>query len=426
MKKILIGALVLLVLGAIVVASIRSGKGEKGTKVYAEPVARRDLAQVVKASGELEPRVKVNISAHVIGKIERLFVEEGDRIERGQPFLQLEREAFLAQRDQWAAQLRSAQTAVRQAQVSLADSRNKLQRAQRLETEGIFSSEQLEAAQLAETSAELRLQESRETVSQMQANLTKAQDDLSKTTIYAPLTGRIIVLNAEEGEVVVSGTMNNPASVIGTIADMSEILATVDVDETEIVNVKLGQEAVLEVDALPGKEYHGRVVEVGSSGFNRASQPDVTFFQVKILFADADEDLRADMSVRAEIQTAEHADTLVVPIQAVVERKPAEEPGETRTAGTDSPGRDRGEEETVKVVFVIENGKAVQRRVESGLSDETHVELTAGVKAGEQVVIGPYRALRDLKNGDVVSVSKTSEAEDRRAKDGDKDEEEDR
>lgn len=424
MKKILIGALVLLVLGAIVFASVRSGKGEKGTKIYAEPVERRDLAQVVKASGELEPRVKVNISAHVIGKIERLFVEEGDRIERGQPFLQLEREAFLAQRDQWAAQLRSAQTAVRQAQVSLADSRNKLQRAQRLQAEGIFSSEQLEAAQLAETSAELRLQESRETVSQMAANLTKAQDDLSKTTIYAPLTGRVIALNAEEGEVVVSGTMNNPASVIGTIADMSEILATVDVDETEIVNVKLGQEALLKVDALPAKEYHGRVVEVGSSGFNRASQPDVTFFQVKILFNDPDDDLRADMSVRAEIRTAEHGDTLVAPIQAVVERKPLADEGETGTASTNRPGGDGGEEGEVKVVFVIENGKAVQRQVGTGLSDETHVELTSGVKAGEQVVTGPYRALRDLKNGDAVTVSKTSEAEDRRAKDDD--EEEDR
>jgi HlyD family secretion protein len=406
-KKVLIGAVVLLVLGAIVFASVRAGKDEKGTKVYAEEVRKRDLSQVVKASGQLEPRVKVDISAHVVGKIEKMFVEEGDWIERGRPFLQLEREAFLAQRDQWAAQLRSAQTAVRQAEVSLADSRHRLDRAKRLQTEGIFSSEQLETAQLAATSAELRLQESREAVSQARANLTKAQDDLSKTTIFSPLTGRVIELNAEEGEVVVSGTMNNPGSKIATIADMSEILANVDVDETEIVKVKVGQEAVLKVDALPGKEYHGRVVEVGSSGFNRASQPDVTFFKVEILFDDPDEDLRADMSVRAEIRTDRHEDTLVVPIQAVIERRPDRD-GEARTEG--------GEEEEAKAVFVIENGKAVQRRVETGLSDETHVELASGVKAGEQVVTGPYRALRDLKNGDAVTVSKTSEAEDRRSK----------
>jgi HlyD family secretion protein len=402
-KKFAIGAVILLVLGSIVFASIRAKNHDKGVKVYAEEVARRDLSQIVKASGELEPRVKVNISAHVIGKIAKLYVEEGDRIARGQPFLRLEQEAFIAQRDQWAAQLRNARTAVRQAEVSLADVRNKLGRAQRLQTEGIASREQLEAAQLAETSARLRLEESRDTVRQVQASLTKAQDDLSKTTIYAPLTGRVIALNAKEGEVVVSGTMNNPASVIGTIADMSEILATVDVDETEIVNVRVGQPAVLKVDAVPGKEYHGKVVEVGSSGFSRPQQPDVTFFKVKILLDDADPDLRASMSVRAEIQTASHPNALVVPIQAVVEREPA------------GKGEDKGGKKPEKVVFLIDIGKARQRRVETGISDETRVELLAGVKPGEKVVTGPYRTLKDLKDGDAVSVSKTSEEEDRKS-----------
>jgi HlyD family secretion protein len=407
-KKVIIGAVVVAVLAGIVFASIRAQGREKGVKVYAEEVKRQDLAQIVKASGELEPRIKVNISAHVIGKIEKLYVVEGQWIEKGKPFLRLEQQAYIAQRDQWAAQLRSAETAVRQSEVSLADSRNKLGRAQRLQDEAIYSREQLEAAQLAETSARLRLEESRESVQQMRANLIQAQDDLSKTTIYAPLTGRVITLNAKEGEVVVSGTMNNPGSVIGTIADMAEILATVDVDETEIVNVKVGQPAVLKVDAIPGKEYHGKVVEVGSSGFNRAQQPDVTFFKVKMLLDDPDEDLRDRMSVRAEIHTAAHPGSLVVPIQAVVER-PADKPAE---------GGGKGRE--IKVVYVIENGKARQRPVETGISDETHVELRSGVKAGEQVVTGPYRTLRELKEDDLVHLSKTSEEEDRTtgAKDG--------
>ena len=405
MKKLLIGLVVVVALGGIVFASIRAKNHDKGVKVYAEEVKRRDLSQIVKASGELEPRVKVNISAHVIGKISRLYVEEGDRIEKGQPFLRLEQEAFIAQRDQWAAQLRNARTAVQQAQVSLADARNKLGRSQRLQTEGISSREQLEAAQLAETSARLGLQEAQDTVRQVQASLTKAQDDLSKTTIYAPLTGRVIALNAKEGEVVVSGTMNNPASVIGTIADMSEILATVDVDETEIVNVRLGQRATLKVDAVPGKEYHGKVVEVGSSGFSRPQQPDVTFFKVKVLLDDADPDLRASMSVRAEIETATHPDALVVPIQTVVEREPK--------AAT---GKGDGKK-TEKVVFRIEGGKARQQAVTTGISDETHVELLSGVKVGEKVVTGPYRTLKDLKDGDAVTVSKTSEEEDRKSGD---------
>jgi HlyD family secretion protein len=425
LKKVLIGVLVAVVLGGIVFASIKAGKGDKGVKVYTADVEKRDLTQVVKASGEIEPRVKVNISAHVIGKIEELYVEEGDRIERGKPFLRLEQQAFLAQRDQWAAQLRSAQTAVRQSEVSLADSRNRLGRAKRLNEQGVFSSQQLEDAQLATTSAELGLRESQEAVQQMRANLVKAQDDLSKTTIFAPLSGRVIELNAEEGEVVVSGTMNNPGSVIGIIADMSELLANVDVDETEIVQVRMGQEAVLKVDALPNKEYLGRVVEVGSSGFNRPAQPDVTFFKVKLLLENPDEDLRARMSVRAEIKSDHRPAALVVPIQAVVDRKPiAAKEGKTGKAGKADASAAR-EQAEVQVVFVIEEGKARQKAVKTGLSDETHIELTSGLKPGEVVITGPYRTLRDLKDGDAVTISKTSEADDRRTKDSDKDEEED-
>ena len=395
MKKFLIGLVVALALGGIVFASIHSQGRDKGEKVYAEKAEQRNLAQVVKATGELQPRVQVNISAHVIAKIDKLYVQEGDRIKKGQPFLRLEQQAFIALRDQWAAQLRSSETAVQQAQVSLADTNVKLARAQKLKADGIATQQDLEAAQLAEASAKLALDSARETVSQTRANLIKAQDDLTKTTIYSPLDGRVITLNAKEGEVVVSGTMNNPASVIGVIADMAEINAEVDVDETEIVNVRLGQEATVQVDALPGREYTGKVVEVGSSGYNRANQPDVTFFKVKVLLDHPDDNLRARMSVRAEIRTASHPNALTVPIQAVVERE-----GEKGQKGR-------------KVVYVIAGGKARERTVATGISDETHVELTSGVKPGEQVVTGPYRTLRDLKDGDPVQVSETSEDEDR-------------
>lgn len=413
MKKIVIGAVVVLILGAMVAVALRGSRREKGTKVYVEAVAQRDIGRLVKASGEIDPRLKVNISAHVVGKIERLYVEEGDPIRKGQPFLDLEKESFIAARDQWAASLRKAQTEVRQAEVNLADSRNKLGRAERLSKEGILSSEQLEAAQLAEANAKLRLEDARDSVLQARANLEKVKDELAKTTIYAPLTGRVIKLNAEEGEVVVSGTMNNAGSVIGEIADLSEILANVDVDETEVVLVKPGQEAVIKVDALPNKQYHGHVSEVGSKGFNRPAQPDVTFFDVEILLDDPDEDLRPGMSVRSEINTAVHANTLVVPIQAVVER--------------DIKNPETGATEEADVVYVVENGKTVQRQVKTGISDETRVELLSGVKAGEKVVTGPYRSLRDLEGGETVKI--TTPDEDRKAnrkkdsKDEDRDEE---
>lgn len=385
MKRILITALVLGLLAVVVFASLRGSRREKGTKVYVEEVSRRDIGRVVKASGEIDPREKVNISAHVVGKIEHLYVEEGDLIRKGQPFLDLEKEAYTAANDQWSAQLRKAGTEVRQAEVSLADARNKLARARRLNQEGILSAEQLEAAELAQATAELRLEDARESVRQAQANLAEARDNLRKTTIYAPLTGRVIALNTEEGEVVVSGTMNNPASVIGEIADLSVILAKVDVDETEVVLVKPGQSARIVVDALPDKEYHGRVAEVGNKGFSRAQQPDVTFFNVEILLEDPDEDLRPGMSVRAEIDTAVHPDVLVAPIQAVVER-------DVKDKETD-------------VVFVVQDGKAVQRVVKTGISDETRVEIVSGLKAGDKVVTGPYRSLRDLDDGEKILVT---------------------
>lgn len=428
MKRALVILGVVAVLGAVVAASLLRSRGERGVEVYAEEVERRDIVRVVKAGGEIDPRVKVQISAHVIGRIEELYVEEGDAIERGQPFLELEREAFLAARDQWSAQLASARTAVRRAEVDLADAGVKLRRAERLAAEGIVTDESLDAARLAETAARLALDQSRDAVRQADANLVKAEDDLEKTTIFAPLTGRVIELNAEEGEVVVSGTMNNPASVIGTIADLSEILAVVDVDETEVVEVALGQPARVEVDAVPDHAYHGEVVKIGSSGFSTARQPDVTYFKVELLLTDADERLLPGMSARAEIETATHRGVPVVPIQSVVER--AADSGEADgAAGGGEPARSTagpsGADE-VKAVYVVAGGAARRRTVETGIADETHVEVTSGLDGGETVVTGPYRVLRDLEDGDPVRVDEDDDEDgsDGESVDGEEDEDE--
>lgn len=404
MKRFLLIAGAVLVLGAIVVLSIRQGGEVEGEEVYAEAASRRAITQLVKARGEIQPRDRVNISAHVVAKIERIHVEEGNWIEAGRPFLELEKEAFLAIRDHWAAQRQMAETDIRQAEIALADAELKRKRYQRLWDDGVVAEEQLESAQLVQDNAELRLRQAHQAAEQARANLVKAEDDLAKTTIYAPLSGRVISLSAEEGEVVVSGTMNNPASVIGRIADLSVLLAEVDVDETEIAEVAVGQRASLEVDALPERAFEGAVVEVGSSGFSRPSQPDVTFFKVKIQLDQPDPALLPGMSVRAEIRTAAHSEALVVPIQSVVERRPrAAEDG-------DAPGEAAAEE--VKVVFLVEDGEAVQRAVATGISDATHVEILSGLTEGEQVVTGPYRSLRDLEHGDPVEVKEEKEDKD--------------
>lgn len=391
-KKGLIVAAVVAVLALVVWGSLRGRGGDKGVEVDVEAVERRAISRLVKASGVVDPRVKVNLSAHVVGKIEQLLVEEGQTVEAGDPVLVLERQAFLSASQDWQARLRQARLDVEQARVDLADAELRLSRSERLADQGVVSRENLEAARLAATGAGIRLQRSEEAVRQAAANLDKARDDFAKTTVFSPLGGRVITLNAEVGETVYPATMNNPASVVATIADLSEVLAVIDVDETEVVYVELGQAAELLVDALPDRSYRGRVVEIGSSGFSRPAQPDVTFFSVKVLFVEPDPALRPGMSVRAEVVTASHADALVVPIQAVVERPPL---------GPDGTGPDDDADE-VQVVFVLAEGKARQRPVETGLSDETHVEIVAGLDAGQPVIAGPYRTLRDLDHGDAV------------------------
>jgi HlyD family secretion protein len=397
-KKGLIAAGVVVLLGLMLVASMRGGRRNKGKEVYAEPAQRREISQVVKATGQVDPRIKVNISAHVIAKISRLFVVEGQDVKAGQPFLELEKYFYSAERDRAAAGAEIASSRRRQAQVDLANAELQLTRARNLKEQGIASREQLDAAELRERSARLDLEQSAEAIREARANLQRADDELRKTTIYAPISGRVIALTAKEGEVVVSGTMNNPASIIATVADLSELLVEVDVDETDIVVVALGQAADVKVDAIPDRVYHGKVVEIGSSGYSRPAQPEVTFFKVKILLADPDQKLRPGMSARAEIRVAVHPQALVVPVEAVVYRRPL---------GAD--GKPKGDDE-IKVAFVVDKGKdkgkAVQRPVELGISDATHVEILSGVKPGELVVNGPHRILRNLENGDALQVAK--------------------
>ncbi len=397
-----------IVLVALVIAGIRSGGSKEKLSVYVEKAARRDIAQTVKAAGQVQARVKVNISAHVIGKIDKLFVKEGDAISAGSPFLQLEQQAFLAARDDAKARLAMATTEVHQAEVAYRDQEVRLRRAQQLFADEVSPEESLESAELQHESARLRVESSREGVNQARALLDKAADDLRKTTIYAPLTGRVVALNAEVGEVVVSGTMNNPASVIGTIADLSEILVEIDVDETDIVHLAEGLGARVEVDALPDESFAGRVVEVGSSGFNKPAQPDVQFFRVKVLLDRPDARLRPGMSARATIQVTSHAGAVVIPIQSVVEREPAAVKG----AAPADPEAPKGEAaRALPTVYVVEGTTARQRTVRTGISDATHVEIVEGVGEGDRIVTGPYRSLKKLADGDAVKVTDPAKEE---------------
>ncbi len=411
MKKGLIAAGAVVLLALMVWGSMRGSGRTKGKEVYAEPAKRREISQVVKATGQVDPRIKVNISAHVIAKISRLFVAEGQEVKAGQPFLELEKYAFTAERDRAAAALQIASAQRRRAQVELGNAELQLRRQKTLVEQGVASRDDLDQAELRERSARLQVEQAGDSIREAQAGLERAQEELRKTVIYAPISGRVIALTAKEGEVVVSGTMNNPASIIATVADLSELLVEIDVDETDIVDVALGQPADVKVDAIPSRDYHGKVVEIGSSGFERPGQADVTYFKVKILITDPDQRLRPGMSARAEIRVAVHPQALVVPVEAVVYRRPL---------GPD--GKPKEGDEEIKVVFIFDQGKSAQRPVTVGIADATHVELVNGVKEGEQVITGPHRILKDLEPGDAVKIAKADKGKGAKAKGGDDDE----
>ena len=394
---IIAGAAVLL--AVIVIASVRSG-GPKGERVYVEPAKTRAIESVVTAAGEIDPKVKVNISAHVIGKIEKLYFKEGDVVRRGQKLVELEKPNFVAQRERTRAELQNRRIEVQRARSALMNAEMTYRRAQSLGQQGIQSAEILERAAVELANARAGAASADEGVRQSQASLVQAEEDLSRTTIVAPIDGKVVELNAQEGEVVITGTMNNPGSSIAVIADLSQILVEAEVGETEVVSIREGQNARVNVEAIIDKEYHGRVVEIGSSATARqgggGAGTGLRYFSVKIAIDDADDRLRPGMTAQVSIVTNTAANMVSVPIQAVVERVPGLKRGDEED--DDAPKK--------KYVFLARDDKARMVEVTTGISDATHVVIVSGVKAGDPVITGPFRTLRKLFDGDAVTVSK--------------------
>jgi HlyD family secretion protein len=393
-KRALIIAGVVVLLALVLFFSIRSG-GPKGEKVYTEPAKRKTIEAVVTAPGQIDPKVKVNISAHIVGKIEKLYFEEGDTVRRGQKLVELEKPLYVAQRDRLAAELAGRRVEVARARAAMNTAQSQFERAQSLSRQGIQAQELFDQARLAYENARAAVAAAAQGVNQAEAGLRQAAEDLSRTTIVSPLDGKVVQLNAREGEVVVTGTMNNPGSVIAVIADLSQILVEAEVAETEVVSVRLQQPATIKVDAIPDREYHGKVVEIGSSAAVRqGAGAGVRYFKVKVAFDDADERLRPGMTSQVSIVTSSAQNAITVPIQSVVERVPG------------ASGEDAGDDEKKKkYVFVVAGDKAKQVEVQTGISDATHVVITSGVKEGDPVITGPFRTLKKLKDGAAVAVT---------------------
>lgn len=411
MKRGLIIAGAVVVIAAIVLASIKGG-GPKGEKVYVEPAATKTIEAVVNAPGQIDPKVKVNISAHIVGKIEKLYFLEGDTVKRGQRLVDLEKFIYVGQRDRLSAELASRRVEVRRAQAALATANAAYQRAQNLSKQGIQAQELFDQARLAHDNATAALEAARLGVTQAEAGLRQAAEDLSRTTIVSPIDGKVVQLNAHEGEVVVTGTMNNPGSVIAVIADLSQILVEAEVGETEVVGVRINQQAKIRVDAIPDRDYRGRVVEIGSSAAVRqGAGSGIRYFKVKVAIDNADERLRPGMTSQVSIVTSTAPNATVVPIQAVVERVPGAKAGDD-------------DEDKPKKKYVLLAGKDKVRQVEvlTGISDATHVVVMSGVKPGDPVITGPFRTLRDLEDGEKIVVTKETKKSSKKKDEDDKDE----
>ncbi len=393
MKKALSGAALVLLLAAVFYLSTRETTG-RGTPVQVEPVSRRTVSARVKATGQITPEKKVQISAKVVGEVTRLTVREGDRVTEGQVLLQIEPDVYQAVRDQARAALQQAEEQIRSIQVRLEDARRTLRRRQELFAAGLTSQEQVDAARVAVDTTLVQLQVQRHAVEQARSSLKRAEDDLRRTIIRSPMDGTVIQLDTEKGETVVPGSTNLPGSVLMTIADMSRIQAEVEVGEVDIVGVELGQETEVRVDALEGKVLRGRVTEISTSGSKDPAQG-VIHFKVKIDIDDPDPALRPGMTAKVDIVTAVHEDVRAVPIQAVVKRVLDEEGKELRGE------RARGREGT-EVVYVLEDGTARLVPVTTGISDELWVEIVEGPAEDARVITGPYRTLKKLRDGDPV------------------------
>ena len=401
MKKplIIVGALILV--GVIVFASVRNG-GSKGEKVYVEPVTARNIQAIVTAPGEIDPKVKVNISAHIVGKIEKLYFVEGDTVRKGQRLVDLEKTAYQAAYSRATAALSNSKIEVIRAKTAVATAETAYKRAINMKQQGIQAQDLFDQARQTYDNAVAGYDSSRQGVNQAEALLQQAQTDLDHTTILSPIDGKAVQLNAHEGEVVITGTMNNPGSVIAVIADLSEILVEADVGETEITGIRVNEPAKIHVDAIADKEYAGHVAEIGSSAaLKQGAGAGMRYFKVKVQIDDADDRLRPGMTAQVSIVTTSAGSALSVPIQSVVERVP---PSLAKSkSGTEDEDENAPKS---KYVFVVKDGKVKMAEVKTGVSDSTHVALTSGVTAKDKVVTGPFRTLKKLKDGDSVEVTK--------------------
>jgi HlyD family secretion protein len=407
-KRIFIfsGAGLLLVI--LVAAIVIGGKKEPVITVQTEKVVRRTITQVVTASGDVEPKVLVKISPEVSGEIVDLPVVEGQKVPKGQVIVKIRPDTYIAQVQQSQAYLQSMIGAQDLAKANYDNSASTYKRAQELYKKSLMSDQDLESAKTQYDVNKATYESAKANVASAQAQLAQQQDLLDKTTIHAPMDGVVSVLNSKLGERVV-GTSMMAGTEIMDIADMNSMEAQVNVDENDVVLVAVSDTAVLSVDAFPEKKIKGVVYQIASSGTTTGAgtQDQVTNFLVKIRIIQTEIDLKPGMSVTADIQTATHLNVLSVPIQSVTVRMPKapESKMQNGSSNTNSAKANEKHETVNECVFVVDKGVAKAVTVKRGIADDNYVEITSGLKGGEEVVSGSFVAIsRELNDGSKVRI----------------------
>src|ERR1700689_1343648 len=445
-RKVLIGVGAALVLVLIVAVTVYQSRKNLVT-VQTGKVEKQNLASIVSASGEIKPKTYVNIGANAFGKITKLNVKEGDRVRKGQLLAQLENVQSSADVNATRASVQAAETDAVAGDAALNTSLADLNRAKsdavhaKLDWEraqGLYNAaliakqdydvkkaawEQADAG-LAQAEAKVAQAKAQKDsmdkhITQNQANLTRVSDVLQKTTYEAPFDGVITNLPVREGETVVIGIQNSPGSTLMTLADMSVITSEVMVDETDIVNVRLGQPAEVTIGAIPHKVFHGVVSEIGNNAIVRSTgvapsqatstSQEAKDFKVVVTLSDPPPDLRPGLSSTAKITTATRSDVLSIPIQALTARTRADlvpkDAGKSSVQAASAPAEASKQREEIQGVFVIRKKKAEFVPVETGISGTTDIEITKGLQVDDEVITGSYKVLRTLKPGTSVKIN---------------------
>jgi HlyD family secretion protein len=406
------GIVAIAAIGSILVLSAAK-RGNKAVEVRIEPVQKRDLVASVTASGQVRPQTKVDVASDVSGKIMKLSVKEGQIVTQGQFLLQIDQAQAEANVQRAEAAVASSRAQLAQSQASLDQSKKSLERSASIKKTNpqLMSDEALEQLRTAVDVNTALSEAAKHAVDQATASLNDAKSSLSKTTIYAPMSGRVTRLAVEQGETAVPGTFNKDAATLLTISDMSVLETRVKVDETDVARIKVGDSAQVQIDAFPDTTFNGRVTKISNSSVKTATATttdQAVDYEVTIQLLNAPKETRPDFSATAKIITDSRTSVMSVPIIALTVREnQAMQQGDTAVGlGKAKPAKDIGKKDVEGVFVVGADNKVTFRAVKVGIAGEKHFEILSGLKDGEKIVAGTYQAIRELKDGAVVREAK--------------------